>query len=53
MLERGESPSMLSRSLLGEGAVGMAVLLVAAILVNSNPPRQPAPSGGQIAGAGR
>jgi copper transport protein len=53
MLERGEAPSVLSRSLLGEGAVGMAVLLVAAVLVNSNPPRQPAPSGGQTAGAAR
>jgi copper transport protein len=53
MLERGEPPSVLSRSLLGEGAVGMAVLLVAAVLVNSNPPRQPAPSRGQTAGAAR
>jgi copper transport protein len=53
MLERGEPPNVLSRSLLGEGAVGMAVLLVAAVLVNSNPPRQPAPSGGQTAGAAR
>jgi copper transport protein len=49
MLERGEPPSVLSRSLLGEGAVGMAVLLVAAVLVNSNPPRDPAPSGEQTA----
>jgi copper transport protein len=53
MLERGEPPNVLSRSLLGEGAVGMAVLLVAAVLVNSNPPQQPAPSGGQTAGAAR
>jgi copper transport protein len=51
MLERGEPPSGLSRSLLGEGAVGMAVLLVAAVLVNSNPPQRPAPSGGPTAGA--
>jgi copper transport protein len=42
MLERGDPPVGLSRSLLGEGAVGMAVLLVAAVLVNANPPQQPA-----------
>lgn len=34
----------LSRSLVGEGAVGMAVLLVAAVLVDSKPPPQPAPA---------
>jgi copper transport protein len=45
MLERGEPPAGLSRSLLGEGAVGMAVLLVAAVLVNANPPQRPAPAG--------
>lgn len=33
----------LSRSLVGESAVGMAVLLAAAILVNSAPPAKPAP----------
>jgi copper transport protein len=31
-------------SLLGEGMVGMAVLLAAAVLVNSKPPTQPAPT---------
>jgi putative copper export protein len=31
----------LSRSLLGESAVAMAVLLVAAVLVDSKPPPQP------------
>lgn len=40
MLERGDPPAGLSRSLLGEGAVGMAVLLVAAVLVNANPPER-------------
>jgi copper transport protein len=53
MLERGEPPTGLSRSLLGEGAVGMAVLLVAAVLVNANPPQRPAPSGVQTAGTAR
>jgi hypothetical protein len=33
----------LSRSLLGEASVGMAVLLAAAVLVDSKPPAQPAP----------
>jgi copper transport protein len=33
----------LSRSLLGEASVGMAVLLAAAVLVDSKPPPQPAP----------
>ena len=31
-----------SRSLIGEGAVGMAVLLAAAVLVDSRPPPRPA-----------
>jgi copper transport protein len=53
MLERGEPPTGLSRSLLGEGAVGMAVLLVAAVLVNANPPQRPGPSGVQTAGTAR
>ena len=34
----------LSRSLLGEASVGMAVLLAAAVLVDSKPPPQPAPA---------
>jgi hypothetical protein len=33
----------LSRSLLGESAVAMAVLLAAAVLVDSKPPQQPLP----------
>jgi copper transport protein len=35
--------SRLPRSLAGEGAVGMAVLLAAAVLVDSKPPPRPAP----------
>jgi copper transport protein len=44
-LERGNDGILtrLSRSLVGESAVGMAVLLAAAILVNSQPPARPAP----------
>jgi copper transport protein len=37
-LERGEAPGMIGRSLLGESTVAMAVLLVAAVLVNGAPP---------------
>jgi copper transport protein len=46
LLVRGAPPVLLSRlprSLIGESAVGMAVLLVAAVLVNAKPPPQPAP----------
>jgi copper transport protein len=44
-LERGSDGMLtrLSRSLVGESAVGMAVLLAAAILVNSKPPAKPVP----------
>jgi copper transport protein len=49
-LARGdEGGGRLRRSLLGESLVGMAVLLVAAILVNSAPPPRPAPIGGAAA----
>ncbi|MFN2627587.1 MAG: copper resistance CopC/CopD family protein, partial [Gaiellaceae bacterium] len=44
VLERGPSTRLLARlprSLLGESAVGMAVLLAAAVLVDSRPPVQP------------
>jgi copper transport protein len=47
LVERGPSARVIARlprSLLGESAVGMAVLLVAAVLVDSKPPPQPAPS---------
>jgi copper transport protein len=47
LLERNASGGLLTRlprSLLGESAVGMAVLLVAAVLVDSKPPPQPAPA---------
>jgi putative copper export protein len=38
-LERGEAPGgRVGRSLLGESAVAMTVLLVAAVLVNGSPP---------------
>ena len=37
-LERGEMPRGVGRSLLGESAVAMAVLLAAAVLVNGAPP---------------
>ena len=46
-LERGSGGPILSRlprSLAGESAVGMAILLAAAVLVDSKPPEQPAPS---------
>ena len=38
---RGTSSHAISRSLLGESAVAMAVLLVAAVLVDANPPPRP------------
>jgi copper transport protein len=41
-IERGAQPvSGVARSLIGESAVGMAILLVAAVLVESKPPPQP------------
>jgi putative copper export protein len=40
----------LSRSLLGEASIGMAVLLVAAVLVDSRPPPQPVPKPTQTQG---
>ena len=44
LVERGHPiVAKLSRSLLGEASVGMAVLLAAAVLVDSKPPPQPAP----------
>ncbi|HEY5058632.1 MAG TPA: CopD family protein [Gaiellaceae bacterium] len=42
-IESDHVAGRLSRSLLGESAVAMAVLLVAAVLVDSAPPPQPAP----------
>jgi len=41
--ESGTFVGKLSRSMLGESAVAMAVLLAAAFLVNTNPPPQPTP----------
>jgi putative copper export protein len=40
-IEREGVPASLSRSMLGESAVAMAVLLAAAVLVDSKPPAQP------------
>jgi copper transport protein len=40
MRVQGHAPRTLGRSLLGESAIGMAVLLVAAVLVNSDPPER-------------
>ena len=45
--------SWVSRSLVGEGAVAMAVLLVAAVLVDSKPPARPASQPAQAAAARR
>ena len=50
-LDRPVVQSRLRGSLAGEATVGMAVLLVAAFLVNARPPAKPAPSPVQAAGA--
>jgi copper transport protein len=42
-IERGGAVGVLSRTLVGESAVAMAVLLAAAVLVDSKPPPQQAP----------
>jgi copper transport protein len=53
-LEQGaDGGGRLRRSLLGESAVGMAVLLAAAVLVNSAPPPRPPATPSQATGAGR
>jgi copper transport protein len=53
-LERGDAPVGLRRSLAGETTVAMAVLLVAAVLVNSQPPPVEAPAGTQaVTSSGR
>ncbi len=49
MLDRAGVVRRLPRSLAGESAVGMAILLVAAVLVDSKPPPQPAPPPPQAA----
>ena len=49
-LERGGAPAGQRRSLLGESTVAVAVLLVAAVLVDSPPPASE-PAGGDRAGA--
>jgi len=40
---RGASSRALSRSLLGESAVAITILLVVAVLVDANPPPRPVP----------
>jgi copper transport protein len=52
-LERGSSPGSLRRSLLGESSVALAVLLAAAILVNSAPPPRAATAPTQATPASR
>ena len=42
-LARGDRSDRIGRSLLGESAVAMAVLLLAAVLVDAKPPPQPLP----------
>ena len=53
-LERGTGGRVVSglpRSLVGESAVGMAILLAAAVLVNSSPPAQPGSGSGATSSA--
>ncbi len=54
-LERGEGGLLhrLPRSMIGESAVGMAILLAAAVLVDSKPPPQPSPQPAQAASVRR
>jgi copper transport protein len=44
LLERGRTPGRLVRSLAAESAVGVAILLAAAVLVDSEPPAEPQPA---------
>jgi copper transport protein len=53
LLARGSSSTRVGRSLLGESAVGVAILLVAAILVDSKPPPQPSPQPARAASVAR
>jgi copper transport protein len=53
-LERGETPSRgIGRSLAGESAVAMAVLLAAAVLVNGSPPPPASPAPTEASSVGR
>jgi copper transport protein len=52
-LERGGGGGRVRRSLVGEGAVAMSILLLAAILVDSKPPPRPAPRPAQAASVQR
>lgn len=50
-LERGDVPGFAGRSLLGESAVAMAVLVLAAALVNGAPPAPQVPADAAVASA--
>jgi copper transport protein len=50
-LERGDMPGLAGRTLLGESAVAMAVLVLAAILVNGAPPAPDVPAASTSAAA--
>jgi copper transport protein len=52
-LERGDAPDRLRRSLIGEMSVAFAVLLAAAVLVNSAPPPRPASESSQLRAVSR
>jgi len=52
-LERGDMPGGLRRSLVGESTIALAVLLVAAVLVNSAPPPRAAAGPTQAAPASK
>jgi copper transport protein len=49
LLDRGPAPGGLIRSLAGESAVGVAILLAAAVLVDSRPPAPPPPGPAEAA----
>jgi putative copper export protein len=50
---RGTGSRIVSRSLVGESAVAIAILLVVAVLVDANPPAKPVKQSGQTAIAKR
>jgi hypothetical protein len=52
-LSEGPILTRLPRSLAGESAVGMAILLAAAVLVDSKPPPRPTPVAPVAAHVGR
>jgi hypothetical protein len=50
---RGTGSRIVSRSLVGESAVAIAILLAVAVLVDANPPAKPVKQSGQTAAAKR